>query len=207
MKDQNFKIPKHELRNLMPAFTLPLAFLLIISACNEQESVLHNKDSELNISMIAIDIYRGSIDNSLALVFMSDDSTILVKSSGFLSLVKEDIPPPPPNVLNYEHNHTTYNIVSITTEVLKLEKEFVEKIRSLLKVFWEKDLKNHVNSIKIDDGIGIKVTIIYSDKSLNEFTLINDATGNQKEFLDYIFETVIQRSNINKENLTLFLSP
>ncbi len=186
------------------AYIFLVNFMFTCMGCQDQNSLSDNSDSDLYISMITFDIYKETIDVGLSLIYCSQRSEILIKSNGFQSLDFEETPPPPPDEPNSIYNVPDRNI-ELETEVLNLEKEIVKKIESLIEVFEDNDLDSVINSGKIDDGMGIKVTIVFSENRIKDFTLINGATENQREFLRYIFDQVIQKSKSNKEQLKLFL--
>lgn len=187
------------------AYIFSIGFMLSITGCKGQNSSLNESDSDIKISMIIFDIYKGTIDNSLSLIYSCERRVILIKSNGLQSLDFQEIPPPPLNEKKPNYNGSNRNSVKIEAEVLNMEKGTVEKIQSLIEGFEENDLKTIINSVKIEDGIAINVTIVYSENSIKDFTLINGATENQRKFLRYIFDQVIHKSKFNKEKLKLFL--
>ncbi len=187
------------------AYIFSIGFMLSITGCKGQNSSLNESDSDIKISMIIFDIYKGTIDNSLSLIYSCERRVILIKSNGLQSLDFQEIPPPPLYEKKPNYNGSNRNSVKIEAEVLNMEKGTVEKIQSLIEGFEENDLKTIINSVKIEDGIAINVTIVYSENSIKDFTLINGATENQRKFLRYIFDQVIHKSKFNKEKLKLFL--
>lgn len=181
-----------------------LSFVFINLGCKDPNSLPDNSNLKLNTPMITFDIYKGTSDIGLSLIYIGKQSAILVKPTGQQLLDFEEIPPPP-NKLKSSSNLTEYKMDKIETEILKLEKEAVKKIENLIGALDDNDLKTIINSGKFDDGIGIKVTIIFSENNIKDFSLINGATENQRAFLKYIFDQSIQKSKLNKEQLTFFL--
>lgn len=186
------------------AYIFSIGFMLFLTGCKEPNASLKKSDSNIKVSMIILDVYRGEIDNSLSLMYSGVSSTIVIKSNGAQSLGFPEIPPPPDKGKS-KYNVASYNSVEIEAEVLNLDKETVGKIEDLIVNFDENDFKTIINSISTEDGIGIRVTIIYSENSIKYFTLINGATENQRNFLRFIFDQTMQKSKFNKEKLKFFL--
>lgn len=187
------------------AYIFLLSFAFANSGCKRQNSPLLEPNPKSNASMITLDIYRGAIDLGLSLIYDGTQCVIVLKPNGLQSLDFEEKPPPPPGEQNANYNVPNHHIEKIKVEALSLEKEKVEIIENLINALEDKDLKSVINIEKFDNGIGIKVTIVFSDNDIRDFSIINGATENQKKVLNYIFDQAILNSKLNKELLELFL--
>lgn len=155
-------------------------------------------------TLVILDVYRNAIDGDLSIIYSQTESVIIIKPNGLQSLDFEKVPPPPPKA-DRSYDIPTQNKVIIQTEILNLNEDEVNKIEKLINSLKANDLKTTMNAMKTENGIGIKIVMISSGNKKNEFSLINGATDNQRNFSEYIFEQVIQKSKLNKTELKLFL--
>lgn len=175
------------------------------SGCKRQSPPLQEPNPVSKNSMITLDVYRGAIDLGLSLIYDGAQCVIVLKSNGLQSLDFEETPPPPPGAPNADYNVPNHNIEQFKVEVLYLEKEKVEMIENLVDAMEDEDLKTVINYEKFDNGIGIKVAIVFSDYTIRDFSIINGGTENQKKLTNYIFDQTILKSRLNKAQLELFL--
>jgi len=174
--------------------------------CKDQETSKFQLNSELDsLVMVIIDVYKESPDQGLSLVYLVDPSTVLIKPNGFESLGLGEIPLPPPEQVDSYFNKENKSKKQIKSELLFFEKGVAKKMDSLIQSFEIIDFEDVINYGKFDDGIGLKINIIFSDKNIMEFSLVNGATANQRAFLKYYFDQVIKNSKINREQLIFFL--
>lgn len=185
------------------AYMLSLSFILVISGCNGQGSSLSTTNPKSNVSVITFDVYKGGLENGLSIIYLSEQASLLIKSTGKESLDFQEIPPPPLNQAGL--NDTTSDIQEIKVETINLEASTIENIESLIASLGSEDLSSLINNVKTENGVGIKIVMLYSDNDTKDFTLINGATENQRKFLRYIFDRAIEKSKYNKEQLKLFL--
>lgn len=185
------------------AYILSLSFILVISGCNGQDSSLSTTNPKSNVSVITFDVYKGGLKNGLSIIYLSEQASLLIKSTGKVSLDFQEIPPPPLNQAGL--NDAISDIQVIKVETINLEASTIENIESLIASLGSEDLGSLINNVKTENGVGIKIVILYSDNEIKDFTLINGATENQRKFLRYIFDRAIEKSKYNKEQLKIFL--
>ncbi len=155
--------------------------------------------------MITLDVYKSEIDLGLTIIYIRTESVIIIKPNGFQSLDFVKTPPPPPGESKTDYGMSDQNVEAVQVEVLSLENKEVDMIENLMGALKDNDLKSLINFGNFDDGIGIKVTIIFSEGNIKDFSLINGATDNQRKLSMFIFDLVIQKSKANKEKLEYFL--
>lgn len=185
------------------AYILSLSFILVISGCNGQDSSLSPTNPKSNVSVITFDVYKGGLENGLSIIYLSEQASLLIKSTGKESLDFQEIPPPPLNQAGL--NDAISDIQEIKVETINLEASTIENIESLVASLGSEDLSSLINNVKTENGVGIKIVMLYSDNDTKDFTLINGATENQRNFLRYIFDRAIEKSKYNKEQLKIFL--
>ena len=76
------------------AYILSLSFIVVISGCNGQDSSSSITNSKSNVSVITFDVYKGGLEYGLSMIYLSEQASLLIKSTGKESLYFQDIPLP-----------------------------------------------------------------------------------------------------------------
>ncbi|HRG40961.1 MAG TPA: hypothetical protein PLC27_06135 [Saprospiraceae bacterium] len=169
-------------------------FVFVFSniGCYSQDISIDKLKTIPKTSLISIDVYRNTIECGLSFIYTAAHSKMILKSNGLQCLDFEEIPPPP-NDLNVQENKKA------KIECLSLQDGEVDRIEKLINGFDDDDFNTFNNPGKFDSGIGFKFTILFSNNELKEFSLINGATANQKELINYLFDLARLKSSMNRE--------
>lgn len=185
---------------------LKLSFALLFLGCIGEKLDKSELKAISNVSSIFIDVYKEHLSNNMSIIYLSESSSILIKSSGTETLTYQESLAPPPSkngLKNLSHGASTTR--RIDTEIIKIKEETKKEIEKLIKAFHKNDFDSVINNIKTEKGIGIKVIFISPNNNIKEFNLINGATDNQRNFFKYVFDKAIEKSVRNKEQLEFFL--
>jgi len=181
-----------------------LGFLLAMLGCDEQGKTgsLSTSNPCLDVSIITLDVYKSGLDNGLSIIYLESQASLLIKSSCIQLSDFLESPPLPINQVDSGLLNNSFE--KIKTEVIILEDSEIKEIEKIVESLTHEDLTSKINE-DVRDGGGVKFILVCSGGHVKVFTLMNNATKNQRKFLQYIFSIAVEKSKYNKEQLNIFM--
>jgi len=103
--------------------------------------------------------------------------------------------PEPPDSISYQTQHHLNNAEEVF-ETIKLSDSEALELQNLILNFSKEDFINRSNDA-VNDGVSVKLDVIYKDNKNDRVLLINDFSKNHQEFYLKLRNIIITNSQYN----------
>lgn len=163
-----------------------IMFFLLLLSCNSL-----NNNKKVNTVISTIYLNKNISEPLILIVDLSSNQMII-----FNTILPTNIQmPEPPDSISYQIQHHLNNAEEVF-ETIKLSDSEALELQNLILNFSKEDFINRSNDA-VNDGVSVKLDVIYKDNKNDRVLLINDFSKNHQKFYLELRNIIYTNSQYN----------